>query len=419
MKILHLLTYDNYGGAARAAYRQHRALLAAGENSRMLVRQKFTNDQTVKIYTGNHSWVNRAKRTLRRAWISRLEKKSRAMGIGGLTDPRADLLRYVPREMLESDVINLHKTERFADLPAILAALPAKKPVVITVHDLSPVTGGCDYPSQCNKFAEACGQCPLLGTAKLNDYSQKIFRLRQAAYATRDPQHFAFVSVSKWTAEVARRSALTQNFRVEIIHNGIDQSVFSPEKRDAARLALGIGAGETTLCFSAHDVSISRKGYKHLKEALELLSKNSNLHLLTMGSGHVDLPSGCRHTHFGKIESDELLALIYRAANVFVIPSIEEAFGQTALEAVSCGTLVAGFRTGGIPEIVIDGVNGLLVETGDSAALGKAISQLVESEDLQRQWVQGATMWVASRFSYSCNAAAYKKIYNQLLEGTL
>jgi glycosyltransferase involved in cell wall biosynthesis len=414
MKVLHLATHDHFGGAARAAYRQHLALRAAGIDSRMLVRYKHTNDPHVQVFTGNRDFSSRVQRTIRRAWINHREKCSRISGKIGLTDPRADLLRFPVAEMTDADVINLHKTEHFVDVPALLASLAASKPTVITLHDLSPITGGCDYPGNCERFKHSCGACPILDSQQENDYSAKIFRLRQAAYATRDKKKFALAANSRWTLEKARSSGLTANYRGEVIHYGLDQEVYHPRNRAVAREALGIGANESVICFAAHNVGYPHKGGAQLAEALNKLKSDRSIHLLTMGSGSMSAPSSFRHTHFGRIENDSLQSLIYRAADVFVIPSLEEAFGQTALEAIACGTVVAGFAVGGIEDTIQNDLNGLLVPRGDSEALGQAISHLLKDNGLRTRWQESCLAWVRDNFSYAKSAAAYRALYHSL-----
>jgi glycosyltransferase involved in cell wall biosynthesis len=415
MKVLHLATHDHFGGAARAAYRQHLALRSVGIDSRMLVRHKHTDDPYIQIFTGNCDLYSRVDRTLRRVLINHCEKKSRVKGKTGLTDPRADLLRSIVPEMADADIINLHKTEHFADLPSLLASLPAGKPVVLTLHDLSPITGGCDYPGSCERFTNACGYCPLLDSNRENDYSRKIFRLRQAAYGTRSQKNFALVANSRWTLENARRSGLTAGRRSELIHYGLDQTIYQPANRAIAREALGIVSDEKVICFAAHDLNIRHKGGAQLAEALAGLKFDGSVRVLTMGSGRISVPPQFKHTHFGRIESDPLQSLIYRAADVFVIPSLEEAFGQTALEAVACGTVVAGFSVGGIVDIVQNELNGLLVGRGDSNALGQAITRLLKDEALRVRWQKSCEAWVKERFSYAKNAAAYRELYESLL----
>jgi glycosyltransferase involved in cell wall biosynthesis len=355
-------------------------------------------------------------RTIRRAWIRRYEARSRANGKMGLTDPRADLLRAAVPEMSSADVINIHKTEHFADLPALLASLPRDKPVVLTLHDLSPITGGCDYPGNCERFTKNCGRCPLLDSQHEHDYSRSIFHLRQAAYGSRTQKSFAFVANSQWTLENARRSGLTSGSRVELIHYGLDQTVYNPGNRAIAREALDISLEETVICFAAHDLSLPHKGGTLLAQALSGLKFDGCIRLLTMGSGKMRAPPQFKHTHFGRIESDPLLSLIYRAADVFVIPSLEEAFGQTALEAVACGTVVAGFALGGIVDIVQNDLNGSLVGRGDSHALGQAIVRLLKDEALRFRWQKSCQAWVKERFSFAENAAKYTELYESVIK---
>src|SRR5713101_8402637 len=419
MKILHLATHDNFGGAARAAYRQHLALRRHGIDSRMLVRHKHSNDADVTVYSGDPSFFCRASRVLRRTWIDYQEKRSRKSSreiMCGLTDPRADLLRGVGAEVSEADVINIHKVQHFVHLPALLRHLPPSKPVVVTLHDLSPITGGCDYPGSCCRFEATCGCCPIMDSHRGGDYSHRIFRMKEMAYSRPSRERLAFVANSFWSGEKAKLSGLTKGRRIEVIHYGLDQTVYSSQKRRESRQALGIGAEEPVLLFAAHDLGLLHKGGRYLRDALVNVRCPQPIRLLTMGAGHFQVGSGYRHTHFGQIESDDLQKLLYRAADVFVIPSLEEAFGQSALEAVACGAVVAGFNVGGIPDIVKCGLNGLLVERQDAQALSEAIRKLLEDEALRRHWQNSCETWVRDHFSFSKNAAAYVALYDSLFK---
>lgn len=420
MRILHLATDDTIGGAARAAYRQHTALRKCGVDSEMLVRHKHSSDASVVQYAGKTGAGHRVARVLRRTWISYKEKQSRKdcqKIICGLNDPRADLLRSVDRRIVEADVINIHKVEHFVDLPALLGRLPRAKPVVITLHDLSPITGGCDYSGSCRRFEAACGCCPIMNSGRPNDYSHRIFRMKKMAYSKPSQERLAFVANSVWSGEQARHSALTKRGTVEVIHYGLDQDVYSPGKRREAREALGIGAEEPVLLFAAHDLGLAHKGGRCLGDSLVNVRYQQPIRLLTMGAGHFQAVSGYRHTHFGRVESDQLQALLYRAADVFVIPSLEEAFGQTALEAIACGTVVVGFAVGGIGDIVQNDLNGLLVARGDSNALGQGIMRLLKDEALRVRWYEACEAWVKARFSFERNATAYRALYESLLAG--
>jgi glycosyltransferase involved in cell wall biosynthesis len=216
---------------------------------------------------------------------------------------------------------------------------------------------------------------------------------------------------------MASQSGLTRGQKVEVIHYGLDQTVYSPARRREARQALGIGLAEPVIAFAAHDLSLKHKGGHLLHEALAALTGAGPVRLLTMGAGLFKAGPQYRHTHFGRVESDDLQTLLYRAADVFIIPSLEEAFGQTALEAVACGTVVAGFSVGGIVDIVENGLNGRLVTRGDTEALTQAIAELLKDEALRNRWANVAEAWVRDRFSYARNAGAYVALYESLLGG--
>jgi glycosyltransferase involved in cell wall biosynthesis len=421
MRILHLATDDTTGGAARAAYRQHTALRRYGVDSEMFVRHKHSNDTSVVQYAGNSGTGHRAARVVRRAWISYQEKQSRKdcrTIICGLNDPRADLLRSIDRRIAEADVINIHKVGHFVDIPAFLSHLGSSKPVVITMHDLSAITGGCDYPGSCARFEASCGCCPIIGSKFPADYSHRIFRMKQKGYRALAPTQLTFVANSRWSAEHASRSGLVNGASVELIHYGIDQSVYNPEQRQEAREALGIGTGEQVLLFAAHDIGLKHKGGYLLGEALAAVAQQKKFRVLTMGSGQLEGNAASPVTHFGRVESDKLQVLLYRAADVFVMPSLEEAFGQTALESVACGTVVAGFEVGGLVDIVQTGLNGRLVERANITALSEAISELLSDHALRMRWQLSCEIWVQEHFSYAKNAAAYTELYKSLFRGS-
>jgi glycosyltransferase involved in cell wall biosynthesis len=239
--------------------------------------------------------------------------------------------------------------------------------------------------------------------------------MKQKAYRAIAPTRLIFVANSRWSAEHASRSGLVDGAAVKLIHLGIDQNVYDPERRVEARKALGLGTSEHVLLFAAHDVGLRHKGGHLLREALAAVAQRTKVRVLTMGSGQPEGNAAYGHTHFGLVESDELQALLYKAADLFVMPSLEEAFGQTALEAVACGTVVAGFHVGGIVDIVQDGLNGVLVSRGDVRALGEAISQLLNNHSLRSHWRSSCRAWVEERFSYNRNAAAYFELYRSLL----
>jgi len=106
--------------------------------------------------------------------------------------------------------------------------------------------------------------------------------------------------------------------------------------------------------------------------------------------------------------------LYFKAADVFVLPSYDEIFGIVNLEAMACGTPVVATRVGGIPEIVKDGKNGLLVPPKDPDALADAIIYLLENEDVRRGMGERGREMVKD-YSWDKIAEQYERIYEMVL----
>ena len=167
------------------------------------------------------------------------------------------------------------------------------------------------------------------------------------------------VGTSRWIAAEAKRSSLLRRFPSTIIPNGLDTADFSPRDKAVAREKLGVPPDAKVVLFVAESSAIKRKGFDYLSAALEKMKARSDLFLLSVGSGKPNVPD-LPQLHLGRISDDRKLSEIYSAADVFVIPSLQESFGQTVTESLACGTPVVGFNTGGIPDMVRPGITGYL-----------------------------------------------------------
>jgi glycosyltransferase involved in cell wall biosynthesis len=416
VNVLHLSTYDVRGGAARAACRQHRALLEAGVNSQMLVRFKESDDDTVLRYEPPRSPWARVCRVGRRRWLRHAAGRARKAAsnpAASLTDDRSDIAGAILDEV-RPDVINVHFATGFLDFPSFFAHYGNSLPIVVTMHDMWPFTGGCHYAGGCDRYRRACGICPFLGVSREADLSREIWNRKSLAFTSVPKQRLVFVANSHWLAEDARSSSLLRDRRTEVIHYGLDTRVYRPGSRPSAKEALGIDPAETVILFGAAYAGDPRKGFRYLQEAVEGSRILQGCLCLSVGGGHVRFSPAIRHRHLGQVDSDVLLAAVYRAADVFVMPSLEEAFGQTALESIACGTPVAAFAAGGIPETVEDGVSGVLCPVGDVGSLRRAVEALVTDGALRQRLSGDCTSFIRSRFSYGLNAQRYVAIYEQL-----
>ena len=317
-------------------------------------------------------------------------------------------------ELPPHNIINVHWTAGFVDQPALFRKLPSHTPVVVTMHDMNPFTGGCHYDMECGRFIEKCGKCPQLRSTYDCDFSRGVWNRKFLSYELWSSRKIHFVADSHWLAQKARSSSLLRSFSVSVIHYGLDTNIFRPLDRTLARQALGIPVDRNVLMFAADSIEDERKGGQYLYEALATIK--APLFLVTAGRGHS--PSGLQMTtlRLGNVDCENVMALAYSAADVFVIPSIQEGFGQTALEAAACGIPIVGFNVGGIPDIVLHGETGLLCPVKDAAALREAIVCLIMDEGLRTKMGARAREHVEQNFPLRVQANKYIKLYQALLK---
>jgi glycosyltransferase involved in cell wall biosynthesis len=217
-------------------------------------------------------------------------------------------------------------------------------------------------------------------------------------------------------AETVRRSPLLGKFPVTIVPNGIDTDVFAPRDAQAARKALGIPQDCHVVLFAAEAVGVRRKGFALLIRALNELRGLENLFLVSVGRGAPEFELAIPHLHLGHIDDDRQLSLIYSAADVYVIPSLQDNQPNTALEAMACGTPVVGFNVGGIPDMVRPGINGLLAPAGDVVSLRAAIVELVRCSEKREAMAIACRRIVMEEYTLVKQVRRYVALYESALQ---
>ncbi|MHC1791859.1 glycosyltransferase [Solidesulfovibrio sp.] len=317
-----------------------------------------------------------------------------------------------------AQIINLHWIGGTADICRDTAFLKGR-PIVWTLHDMHPFTGGCHYAGSCRAFEQHCGNCPQLGSTDANDLSRAQWVRKMTAYRELD---ITLVCPSRWLAGEARKSRLFRKKPVHVIPNGVPTDVFRPLQRAPIRNHLGIGPDDFVMLFGADALTNRRKGFAELRAALERLRADnavSGILLLTFGSNTGPDPASlpCRSLNLGRLSTPEELALAYNAADCLLAPSLEDNLPNVVLEAMACGLPVAGFATGGVPDMVEDGRPGRLAPTGDIEALARCIAALRDLSPQDRALSRlHCRETVLTRFSLPAQARAYADLYRQLLE---
>jgi glycosyltransferase involved in cell wall biosynthesis len=330
------------------------------------------------------------------------------------SDDRTPFYRDVSRQIPDADVVNLHWVSEFLDYGAFFEWLPEELPVIWTLHDMSPFTGGCCYDLDCGKFTQNCGACPQLGSRDQTDFTNAVWKRKAKYYGSLAPGRFHVVTPSLWLRDELKRSSLLSRFPNSVIPYGLDLEVFHPRERCVARDILGIPLDARVLLFVSQDISTPRKGFPIFAKALEGM-QGDNIFFLSLGIGDSPEVQRFPHLHIPSVNHDGLLSLIYSAADVFVLPSLADNLPNTMLESMACGTPVVAFATGGIPDAVRPGVTGLLAKTGDATELRAAILGLLGNEARRLEMAANCRKVALAEYSLELQAKRYTELYESML----
>ncbi len=383
----------------------------------MLVAHRASDDPTVLTMYRAPTAYKSLIRAIDRNRINRSFAPyvtSRPLGLDRFSDDRSDFAADLAGSIADSDILNLHWVAGFIDYEKFFATYGRRTPIVWTLHDMNVFTGGCHYDEHCGKFTASCGACPQLGSQDENDLSRQVWMRKSKVFEHFDGSRLRIVTDSHWLAAEASRSPLLSKFPITPIHYGLDTEVFMPRDKAHVRGALGIPTEALVIMFAAELMTIKRKGLETLLTALQRLPASQNLLLLSVGRRMPQLPMSIPHLYFGHVTSDFFLSLLYSAADVFVIPSSQEAFGQTALEAMACGTPVVGSAVGGIPEIVRDDITGSLVPPSSPEALSQAISQLLQNVSKRSEMSANCRRVVLENHTLEVQARHYETVYHEM-----
>ena len=416
MKVLLINTSDLQGGAARAAYRLHQGLQKLNVSSQMMVQEKRSDDSTV-IGSSAESGIGKARTGLRLT-LERLPVKLYTNRSNTPYSPQwvpDNLISQVAR--LDRDLINLHWIG--AGYLQIETIAKFDRPIVWTLHDMWAFTGGCHYNQDCDNFMASCGTCPQLGSKKDYDLSRWVWRRKTKAWQN---LNLTIVALSSWFGKCVSSSSLFKDSRVEVIPNGLDTTKYRPIKQQIARELLGLPQDKQLVLFGAIEAtSDRRKGFHLLQTALQELSKSewtNRLELLIFGASQPAKPPllGFKTRYLGYLNDDLSLALMYSAADVMIVPSIQESFGQTASESLACGTPVVAFNATGLKDIVDHQQNGYLARPYETEDLARGIVWVLENKERHQKLSYNAREKVEKEFALEIQAHRYLSLYTEILE---
>lgn len=367
MKVLIINTSERTGGAAIAANRLTKALNNNGIEAKMLVRDKVTEDLTTIALPS--SWSNKWCFLWERIviWSNNCFRKENLFAID-IANTGKDITTLP--EFIEADVIHLHWINQgMLSLATIRSIVHSGKPIVWTMHDMWPFTGICHYAGECNKFHTQCHHCPLLYKSKEKDLAYRIFQKKKELF---DETQITFVACSQWLEGIARQSALFKKQKVTNIPNALNTDLFKPYTKQAIqelRNQYHLPPNKRLLLFGSVKVTDKRKGFDYLAEACNILSTQypllkEQIGIVVFGNETDAIKEALPFPVYSMnyISSEQELANVYNAIDLYVTPSLQDNLPNTIAEASACGVPCIGFNVGGIPQMIEHMRNGYVAE---------------------------------------------------------
>jgi len=358
IKVLHIVGGSFNDGAYKGANILHRALLKLNIESKLLNDTPPKNNQNnIKNFDKSIVYINNSffKKLINNIFIL-LEKVLKSIY---LPSPRStftlgffgfDITKI--KEYKNTDIVHIHwLNQGFIKLKSLSKI---NKPVVWTMRDMWPFTGGSHYNMDFKKY-ESSYLSKKIQNVKKNNYNK----------------NFQFVAISDWLKNEAEKSHVLKEFNIKRIYNNIDTKNFKIINQDKARSILKISTKKQIILYGAQNPQSKRKGWNIFVETLKKLDK-SKYFLLIFGkfwSQETLEDIGIEYKNLGFVDNKKKLNIAYSSADFFIATSIQEAFGKTWAEAMACETPVICFENTPASEIIDHKINGYIVKNFDSEKL--------------------------------------------------
>jgi glycosyltransferase involved in cell wall biosynthesis len=411
MKILHIIAGELTGGAARGAYWLHQGLEELNIDSKILTNASSDlGDKNVILIAINKKSkiLNLIRKRLDNIIILFYPNRKKIIfstGFWGYNFTKT-------KEYKEADIINLHWIN--GGFVNIKHLKKIKKPIVWTMRDMWPMTGGCHVAEflNCQRYKEGCNKCKQLNSNKKYDLSYFVWNRKKRFI----PRQVILVGISNWLSLKAKESRLYKNHKIYTIHNNIKIEEFLPIKKEVAKKILKLNTRKKVILVGSTSTSDIWKGFHKFLNAIKFLDKNKyflcffgefNKHYLIKELGY-------EYKSFDYLKDNISLRLLYSASDVFVAPSIQEAFGKTLTEAMSCETPVVCFDATGPKDIVSHKIDGYKAKPFSSEDLAKGIEWVLNYDNYE-DLCKNARKKVVENFDSRVIAEQYKKLYEEIL----
>lgn len=357
MKILHLVAGGVNGGAGRGAYTLHLELLNLGIESVVLTDSNDDINYNNKVFSITNNRFKFYEKKIKSRFFNLFKllylNRQNLLFSSGYDGFDITHNKYFK----QADIIHLHWINGLVNIKSLKKI---KKPIIWTIRDMWPFTGGCHFgmieKQVCTNYETGCGNCILLKSKYKHDLSYFILKNK----LNNLPNNLHLVGISNWISNCIKNSLVFKNTYISTISNNIDVEKFYPTNKAIARNILNINIEKKKIIlYGGLDATLFHKGISSFIELLSLIDKDKFIFIFF---GNIDVKLfdiyGLNYKYFGLINDDQRLSYLYSSADLYISTSYLDSFGKTIAESMSCETPVLCFDATGPSDIVEHKISG-------------------------------------------------------------
>jgi glycosyltransferase involved in cell wall biosynthesis len=419
MKVLHLCTYDYAGGAARGMYRWHASLRKLGVESKILCLNKSAQDDDVSVVVPEWQDQTIFERGILQQYFIEANRTdysdtyfSHPLGYTSIADHA--LVRF-------ADIIHVHWTSLFFDWRELTQLKALGKTIILTPHDLWPVTGGCHYPGECRGYLRECRDCPMLAQDPFLFISESRALKQRVVAEAAD----VVLSPSHWMDRCFAGIEAVKGVPRVVIPYCLDIMRFRGEPKESAKNELNFDPSRRLALFCADNILERRKGIESLMDVLRacedrselraVIEKEAEFGLIGKGSDNVHLSTNFRVQGRGYVQTTPDLCRYYSAADLLIYLGSEDNLPNVILEAMACGTPALAFDTGGAADMVAEGETGTLVNGGDTVRFAEMLAVLLKEPEKLAWMGAKSREKITRQFSEASVGLELTKLYQAIV----
>ena len=380
MKVLQINTWYNLGSTGKLVFALHNAYLKNGYDAYVLYgRGPKIKDKSNHIIKISSSFESKANSVL-----------SRFSGImyGGCCFATKKAISFIKK--INPDIIHIHCTNSFIVNNYKLFEFIGRNSfkVILTLHAEYLYTGSCSHSFECEQWKNGCQKCPNLKFATrslLFDRTNKAWSLMHNSLNKISTDNRQIVCVSEWLKEKARQSATFKNDKIQVIHNGIDTSVFKYHPLEQNEFSYLKKQFDKIFLFVTPSLNTNNGSIKGVDYFLQITrrfakDKDVGFILACPKKEQTSIEKNKNIICLNKDLSADELAQLYSIASATLMLSRKETFSLVTAESISCGTPVVGFESGGPESIALPG-RAKFFKNGDLDALVNELENLSLKKD--------------------------------------